>query len=140
MYMFEEPQDIDAMLFPFFLLTSGAQEYTKALTCTDTPVNSAVGGAAAGTLLFISHGGNPVLGAGIVAAMGYTIDLLVRQLGAGVEHDSGRAAESEDSDDDQGKGFFDMNRLLRKTTDEERKAFLEQRRRRILRMDPTQSD
>ena len=42
---------------------SAAKEYTRSLTGTDSSVNSAVGGAAAGGLLFASYGGNPVLGA-----------------------------------------------------------------------------
>lgn len=104
----------------------GAQEYTRALTCSDTPVNSAVGGAAAGALLFMAQGGNPVLGAGIVAAMGCSIDMLFRQLGASNESRAGQEA------------FFSVDRIFRKTTDEEREAFLEKRKRRIRRMDVDQ--
>jgi len=101
----------------------GAQEYTRALTCSDTPINSAVGGAAAGALLFMSHGGNPVLGAGIVAAMGCSIDMLYRQIAQGPS---------------QERSYIE--RLVRKTTEEEREAFLEKRRRRILRMEDPKDD
>lgn len=105
----------------------GAQEFTRALTCSDTPVNSAVGGAAAGALLFMSHGGNPVLGAGMVAAMGCSIDILSRQVAGPV---SGGAREHGST-----PSWWSIDRLLRKTTEAEREAFLEERRRRILRMD-----
>lgn len=110
-------------------MSSAAQEYTRALTCSDTPVNSAVGGAAAGALLFISHGGNPVLGAGIVAAMGCTIDMLYRSVGK-PELDNVQGSKS---------SFFSVEKIVRKTTDEEREAFLEKRRRRVLRIDDTPS-
>lgn len=104
----------------------GAQELTRALTCSDTPVNSAVGGAAAGALAFMSHGGNPVLGAGIVAAMGCSIDMLSRLIAT---------SGSRGNEPDTTASLSSIDRLFRKTTDEEREAFLEKRRRRILRID-----
>jgi len=110
---------------------SAAQEYTRTLTGTESPINSAVGGAAAGALLFASHGGNPVLGAAIVAVLG----------GAGDAASSawkGSAAEDdrEDREDREGRRWsLWPSSLVRKTSEEERQQFLEQRRRRIQRED-----
>ena len=105
---------------------AGAQEYTRALTCQDTPVNAAVGGAAAGALLFTSHGGNPVLGAAILAALGCSADLVFRKLNKVPLPGDQQAVSKEGSE-----GF--MARIFRKTTEEERIAFLDQRRKRIQR-------
>ncbi|KAI8106389.1 hypothetical protein M9435_000933 [Picochlorum sp. BPE23] len=104
------------------LAFTGAQEYTRALTSSDTPINAAVGGAASGALLFASYGSRPVYGAAIMAALGCSADILFRVL-----------SFSSHSRQEDKPSFWD--KIVRKTTDEEREAFLQDRRRRILRED-----
>jgi hypothetical protein len=99
------------------LTFSATQEYTRTVTSSDSPVNSAVGGAAAGALLFASHGGNPVLGAAILAALSTVADMALGSF-------AGMQAEEH-------RGWY--SGLIRKTSDDERQIFLEQRRKRILR-------
>ncbi len=106
---------------------SAAKEYTRSLTGTDSSVNSAVGGAAAGGLLFASHGGNPVLGAALVAALGATVDVALARGGVFGVVDGGVEEDGEAS-------WWALRRWVRETSDEERSEFLEKRRKRIKRI------
>jgi len=112
------------------LCTAGAQEYTRALTASDTPVNAAVGGAASGALLFASYGSRPVYGAALMAALGCSVDVMFRLLSSSAQ--SKRREEAEET-----PSFWE--KIVRKTTDEEKEKFLENRRRRILREDVASS-
>lgn len=112
------------------LVYSAAKEYSRTLTGTESAVNSAVGGAAAGGLLFASHGGNPVLGAAIVAAIGAGTDAVLGRRDGVVEMVGVDSGETGDGGD---KTWWSMRRWVRKTSDEERKEFLEKRRKRIQR-------
>ncbi len=129
---------------------SAAKEYTHHITGSESSINSAVGGAAAGGLLFASHGGNPVLGAALVAALSALADtvltptmqrtdtmgmvdsgLTVAQGGAeggdGTAGHSGGAGGAGDRD----ASWWSLERWVRKTSEEERLEFLEKVRRRL---------
>jgi len=112
---------------------SAAKEYTRSLTGTDSSVNSAVGGAAAGGLLFASHGGNPVLGAALVAALGATVDVALARGGVfGVVDGGGGGGGGVEEDGEA--SWWSLRRWVRETSDEERREFLEKRRKRIKRI------
>jgi len=112
---------------------SAAKEYTRSLTGTDSSVNSAVGGAAAGGLLFASHGGNPVLGAALVAALGATVDVALARGGVfGVVDGDGEGGGGVEEDGEA--SWWSLRRWVRETSDEERREFLEKRRKRIKRI------
>ena len=49
---------------------AASQEAVRALRCQDSPLNSTIGGAATGALLFASHGAAPARGAAICGALG----------------------------------------------------------------------
>jgi hypothetical protein len=104
------------------------------VTCSDTPLNSTVGGAAAGALLFFSHNRPPALGGLLVGAMGCVLDIIYRSVTHNY-HSKG-TMKSEDSQD--GVATAMLNTLkqwvpVRKTTSEEKAAFLEERRKRLMR-------
>lgn len=138
---------------------SSAKEYSWTLIDSESPINSAVGGAAAGGLLFASHGGNPILGAAIVSAFATLADaVLISGLhrlvtrsdsdandtsskidtsatsgrstmgaqmfegGVGMPGDTSPKMELGASD---GASWWSLGRWVRKTSEEERLAFLE---------------
>jgi len=122
---------------------SAAREYTRNVTGSESPVNSAVGGAAAGGLLFASHGGNPVFGAALVAALSALADAVLSPTVQGTEardmvgpEPSGAPGGAEGSDGtgghsdgacagDRGASWWSLERWVRKTSEEERREFLE---------------
>ena len=103
------------------------------MTCSDTPLNSTVGGAAAGALLFFSHSRPPALGGVLVGAMGCVLDIIYRS----VTHNyhSKDIAKIEDSQDGLVPALLNTLKQwipVRKTTSEEKAAFLEQRRKKLM--------
>jgi len=58
------------LLSPIVVLFAAVQESSRRVRCTDSPLNSALGGAATGALLFASHGAAPPRGAVICATLG----------------------------------------------------------------------
>jgi len=104
------------------------------VTCSDTPLNSTVGGAAAGALLSFSHSRPPALGGAFLGTMGCVLDIIYRAVV--YKHDSKGISKSQDSQD--GLAMTVLNTLtqwvpVRKTTAEEKAAFLEERRKRSMR-------
>lgn len=114
------------------LCFSAAKEYTRNITGTESPVNSAVGGAAAGGLLFASHGGNPVLGAAVVAALAALTDTVLGPTLKGMDTEDPGATTLLEGAGDGGRpaSWWSLDRWVRKTSEEERLEFLEKVRRR----------
>eukprot|EP00890_Picochlorum_soloecismus_P004872 jgi/Picsp_1/5386/NSC_02746-R1_---NA--- len=113
---------------------SGGQELSGAVTCSDTPLNSTVGGAAAGALLFFSHSRPPALGGALIGSMGCLLDVIYRSVV--YNNHSKDILKSQNSQD--GLATTVLNALkqwvpVRKTTTEERAAFLEERRKKLMR-------
>ena len=112
---------------------SAAKEYTRKITGSESPINSAVGGAAAGGLLFASHGGNPVLGAALVAALAAVADAASAPTIQGADASDSVAtiskggAEGDDgtSGDASASSWWSLGRWVRKQSEEERLEFLE---------------
>lgn len=62
---------------------SGVQELSRRVFCVDAPLNSGLGGAATGALLFASHGALPQRGAALCGILGFAGHVA---LTTGLEH------------------------------------------------------
>ena len=129
-----------------FSIPSGAQEISRAVFCHDSPLNSAIGGAAAGTVLYGAHQANPRTGAFICGCIGAVAHLISDMsyvntatkhvlVSSGLLDESALESPAPEEASEAGSSWWatiEPYMPIRRTTEEEWERYQEERRRKMM--------